>query len=187
MKLKDLASRVLDRVSSSVSLAARRGLDAGLGAMLTTRLFAVAASRDPDKIIGGSTGDPYLLRWYLIPRNRWLNLYLHKFLRSDTDRALHDHPWHNCSIVLDGSYKEVTPEGVYLRVAHDVVFRKPTDLHRVELFFGGRAPVWTLFITGPMVQEWGFMCPKGKKHWKDFSDFYTGGDGSNIGPGCDDS
>lgn len=41
----------------------------------------------PHQIIP-SADDPYLLRWYIIP----LNVYLHKFMRSDDDRALHDHP-----------------------------------------------------------------------------------------------
>ena len=42
----------------------------------------------PHMVIGGAE-DPYLLRWYLIPRNPFVNVYLHKFLRSDDDRALH--------------------------------------------------------------------------------------------------
>jgi hypothetical protein len=48
--------------------------------------------RRPDFIIGGAD-NPYLLRWWIIPRNRWCNVYLHKILRDDDPRALHDHPW----------------------------------------------------------------------------------------------
>lgn len=47
--------------------------------------------RAPDFYIGGNA-NPYLLRWWVIPRNRFFNVYLHKFLRDDDDRALHDHP-----------------------------------------------------------------------------------------------
>lgn len=61
----------------------------------------------PHQIIGGAD-DPYLLRWYIIPRNRWLNVYVHKFLRSDDDRALHDHPWWFVSLVLRGGYLEIS-------------------------------------------------------------------------------
>lgn len=43
-----------------------------------------------DFTIGGHER-PYLLRWFIIPRNRFFNIYLHKFLRSDDDRALLDH------------------------------------------------------------------------------------------------
>src|SRR3546814_8204117 len=42
--------------------------------------------RKPDITIGGED-NPYLRRWYIIPRNRWFNVYLHEFLRDDDDRA----------------------------------------------------------------------------------------------------
>lgn len=64
--------------------------------------------RKPDMVIGPSDR-PYLLRWYLIPRNRWCNLYLHCFVRDDDDRALHDHPWWFWSLILWGRYSEVVP------------------------------------------------------------------------------
>jgi hypothetical protein len=68
---------------------------------------SIADSRKPDFIIGGAD-EPYMLRWWVIPRNRFFNIYLHHFLRSDEDRALHDHPWLNCSWLLDGRYTEHT-------------------------------------------------------------------------------
>jgi hypothetical protein len=60
--------------------------------------------RDPDFVIGRA-GRPYLRRWWVIPRNRWFNIYLQEILQDDDDRALHDHPWVNCSIILRGSYQ----------------------------------------------------------------------------------
>ncbi|EIC64345.1 hypothetical protein [Mycobacteroides abscessus] len=45
---------------------------------------------EPHQPIGAEGEPPYLLRWYVIPRNRWVNVYLHKFLRDDEDRALVD-------------------------------------------------------------------------------------------------
>src|ERR1700710_2371105 len=63
------------------------------------------AARKPDVLIG-KQDDTYMRRWWVIPRNRWFNIYLHHFLRSDDDRALHDHPWCNLSILLSGSYLE---------------------------------------------------------------------------------
>ena len=32
------------------------------------------------------------------------NIYLHTIWCSDDDRALHDHPWPRCSIIVDGGY-----------------------------------------------------------------------------------
>src|SRR5690606_8416676 len=69
----------------------------------------VVLARQPDFIVGADNPEgPYLERWYLLPRNRVLNVYLHRFLRDDDDRALHDHPWAWLSLLLQGSYVEHT-------------------------------------------------------------------------------
>ena len=52
-----------------------------------------------------------------------------------------------------------------------------------------QTPVWTLFITGPNIRQWGFHCPRispagGWRHWKDFTGFRKTGSGTEIGPGC---
>src|SRR4051812_18802461 len=95
----------------------------------TLKLFC----RSPDVVIG-SRDNPYLLRWHVIPRNRFFNIYLHKFLRDDDDRALHDHPWASCSIILKGGYIEHQPERSFRRKAGWFYFRKATQAHRIELF-----------------------------------------------------
>lgn len=74
---------------------------------LANWLIERATRRPPDFVIGGAER-PYLLRWWLIPRNPVFNVYLHQFMRSDDDRALHDHPWANCSVLLRGAYTEHT-------------------------------------------------------------------------------
>lgn len=161
--------------------------------------------RPPDFIVGGEK-DPYLLRWYLLPRNRLCNVYLHKFLRDDDDRAMHDHPWSSLSIVLKGGYFDITPgpDGTEQRVwrgVGSVIFRSAVSRHRVECrresfcvfdteswLQGQQAvkeiarPAWTLFITGPRVREWGFWCPRGWVHWRDFT---AGTNGEEVGKGCD--
>lgn len=148
--------------------------------MIRRWLERFALRRKPDFIVG----DSYLLRWWVIPRNRWFNIYLHQFRRSDDDRALHDHPWWNCSIVLSGCYDEVMPQATKRRKAGSVVFRHATARHRLELpvINGGQSYCWTLFITGPRVREWGFWCPQGFVHWKDFT---SPADVGQIGRGCD--
>lgn len=137
--------------------------------------------RPPDFVIGPAD-DVYLERWFVIPRNRWFNVYLHRFLRSDDDRALHDHPWVNLSILLRGSYIEVSPTARRMRRPLRPVARGPRSLHRVELINGAR--VWTLFITGPKVRTWGFQCPKGWIPWTEFAETRPGG--NRAGKGCGD-
>mgnify|MGYP006920573744 CR=1 FL=1 len=146
---------------------------------LRQRIIAWAATRAPDFVIGGQE-DPYLCRWWLMPRNPVFNVYVHLFLRSDDDRALHDHPWaFNCSILLDGQYLEHTPAGEFVRRAGDRKFRWGPAPHRIELTTG---PCWTMFMTGPRVRSWGFLCPQGWVHWRDFTDQRDKG---AIGKGCD--
>lgn len=144
--------------------------------------LGVMDDRQPDFVIGKN----YLRRWHIVPRNELRNVYLHEFRRSDDDRAFHDHPWNNMTIVLRGSYIEHTPDGSFVRKAGDVVRRPADSLHRIELPEAGpgEAPNWpiTLFTTGPKVREWGFACPQGWRHW---SEFYAGEHGELVGAGCD--
>lgn len=164
---------------------------------LGRRLIARAARREPDFVIGGADR-PYLRRWWLIPRNRLFNVYLHQFLRSDDDRALHDHPWINLSVLLQGAYIEHTiaaggVEHAQRLVAGQLRARATgTFAHRIELLQdidgtanvdGSPIPCWTLFITGPRYREWGFHCPRaGWIHWQKFT---AAEDIGAVGMGCD--
>lgn len=163
---------------------------------LKHRLMLIPNTREPDFIIGNPR-DPYLRRWWVIPRNRFFNIYLHHFRRSDDDRALHDHPYlFNCSLLLDGMYREWVrwedrPKGAEVATSTDsaicgidryegaYAWRWGAAPHRIELPNGG---CWTLFITGPRVREWGFLCPNGWIPWHVFTKSDRPGE---IGKGCD--
>ena len=139
----------------------------------------------PDFIIGGSE-DPYLLRWHLTPRGDGPGIYVHHFLRSDDDRALHDHPYASTSILLEGSYLEHLPGGVaVMRNQGETVSRDAETPHRVELLpratGEGLHPVTTMFLCGPRVRDWGFHCPQGWRPWQEFVDSRDKG---GVGVGC---
>lgn len=146
---------------------------------MIARLF----SRPPDFVIG----DNYLRRWRVLPRNRWFNIYLHKILHSDDDRALHDHPWWNVSIILKGEYVEVVPADParpagprflhLIRKPFRPVFRRARQMHRLVV----EKPTWSLFITGPSVRTWGFACPQG---WRPWWEFVNPDDPGKPGKGC---
>lgn len=123
------------------------------------------------RVIHCKDGSDYLHRWFIIPRNRFFNIYLHRFVRSDDDRALHDHPWWSLGIILKGSYTEHLFGGSKERRAFIPVLRKPAHAHRVELHSTQDyklKPVWTLFITGPRLRDWGFYADQG---WMDHETF----------------
>lgn len=142
---------------------------------------ALIASRAPDLTIGGEQ-NPYLRRWYVIPRNAWGNIYLHEILRSDDDHALHDHPWSSRSFVLSGGYWEHTPLGVWWRGPGSIIEREARGLHRLELDPTRATRALSLFTTGAREREWGFQCPQGWRHWREFT---AGENGELMGPGCD--
>jgi hypothetical protein len=130
--------------------------------------------RDSDRKkipIGGDTNPTYW-RWFVIPRNRFCNVYLHNFLRDD-EEDLHDHRMINISVVLQGEYMEqlfVKPPqsgmplpGLTSRCVRRLRprFRLPSTAHRVVLFKQDNKPIpiWSLFIGLPHWRDWGFWCP----------------------------
>ncbi len=162
---------------------------------LRDKLLRIPLEREPDEIIGpgirsrlrdGPHPDvpgTFLKRWFLKPKDGWHNRYLHCFTRDDEDRALHDHPWWNLSLLLDGSYYEhtIAKGGVHHRellTVGDMKLRAPWDAHRVECLKEYDSvqpgtslkpiPCWSLFMTGPVQRGWGFHCPG---EWKPHSKF----------------
>lgn len=127
-------------------------------------------------------GQPYLHRWYIIPRNPLFNIYLHKFVNDDIDEAFHDHPWWSLSFMLssyggteyyyqDNTYVIDTRSGKRISNVRsldqgDVIFRSAGFAHRIEL--QSKRPIVTLFITGPRFREWGFLCQNGWKPWTQY-------------------
>lgn len=145
-------------------------------------------TRPPDFIIGDRS-DPYMLRWWLIPRNPIFNVYLHKFQKDDEDRALHDHPWWSVSIAISNEWMQehyLDRNGtIKTRLVGfgDVVFRSAKFAHRMAV------PVkdaTTIFITGPRIRTWGFLCGKNTPAggWRPWHEFVAR-DKGQIGRGCD--
>lgn len=110
-----------------------------------------------------------LMRRYILLRTPVGNLYVHHFIRSDFDRAFHDHPWWFVTLILRGGYIEHTPQGNFRRRAGSILFRPARWLHWVEV---GK-PAWTLLFVGPKSREWGFLTRTGWVSWRKF-----------IGAGC---
>lgn len=131
----------------------------------------------PDEVIG----EHKMLRWWLLPRNRWFSVYVHKHQGNDP-RTPHDHPCDNISIRLRGELIEFTPRAGNerstfgrKRVVHDrtvffyhagmaiercrllplFTFRRAEQPHRLEIALGCR-PCWTLWIRFRNRRRWGY-------------------------------
>lgn len=139
--------------------------------------------------------DDYMERYWLVPyayidpvsffkrpiawilQRFGIAIRVHHILRSDDARAFHDHPWWYCTIILRGGYTEVRPRfssGIYegdQRRRHDagsILIRPAESWHRLELPRGETA--WTLFITGPRRNRWGFLIqPRFKQYYRDYN------------------
>jgi hypothetical protein len=129
--------------------------------VLESLLLSLSA-RLPCRLIDGEHGEPYLERYYLFGVFGW-HAYLHRFVDSDPDRGLHDHPWERAlSLVLSGGYDEMRPRAAdpgqtCIRTLGPGRLNRlrGTDFHRVVLRQG--RPAWTLFLHGPRVKGWGFV------------------------------
>ncbi|SHS18209.1 Uncharacterised protein [Mycobacteroides abscessus subsp. abscessus] len=127
--------------------------------------LSILLSGQPHQVIGEDPRDPYLRRWFLWPRNRFVNLYGHLFEHSDPP-PIHNHPWPFLTIVVKGSYLEVTRTGVIERRAGSVAFRRSQHSHRIMLptdAEGHDIPCITVVLTGPRRRHWGFWCPGSTK------------------------
>jgi hypothetical protein len=143
----------------------------GMAPWLFKTLYArIAATREPDVIITDANPDTedgvHIRRWFVIPRNRFLNIYLHN-IRGDDHSAPHDHPWWSISYMLKGYLCEHTPDGSKKWITEGQIrIRSPKYAHRLTT--NSRLhidrPAWTIFITGPVVRPWGFHCPQGWVH-----------------------
>ena len=124
------------------------------------RLLQSLSARRPCRLIDGEQGEPYLERYYLFGLFGW-HAYLHRFVDSDPDRGLHDHPWdHALSLVLAGGYHEirgVAPDRTITRFVAPWRINRLTGatFHRVVL--RDQRPAWTLFLHGPRRKGWGFL------------------------------
>lgn len=133
----------------------------------------------PLRIISDPEGSPYLERYYLCTLLGW-RFYLHRFVGSDPDRGLHDHPWRFAfSIVLSGFYHEETRQGTkpvrrFNWLTGDTFYRVilpkteswmyvESIKDRVRVF--SEAQCWTLFAhTTGRPNSWGFL--RKQKDWR---------------------
>lgn len=143
------------------------------------------AKRTPYTHITGPDGSVYMERYWLFnpyPANSsgkrawWkfpISIRLHRIMRPDNDRHLHDYPWNARTFILRGSYIEVRPldqmPNLILpraRRAGDTAALRFGEYHRIAIV--PRDGVWTLFVTGRHRGTWGFDVDGVKVPWRTY-------------------
>lgn len=132
--------------------------------------------------------DGYMDRFWVTPNPKDDDLYeqtasarLHHILRADTDLYMHDHPFDSVTLILAGGYVEIVPHDQkqdmlldsthwtsHIRQPGDIIFRKATDRHKIISIAPDPYESWSLFMTGPWRQDWGFYTPEGKVYWREY-------------------
>jgi len=129
-------------------------------------------------ILNRDNKNPYLIRYYLLFKNReesYFNIFLHQFIQGDSDEDLHDHPWGYMTFIICGGYHETVfeydqngtftgEEDTIWRGAGYCTYRKSTSSHRITLDEERSDKCWTLFIPLKRHRTWGFW----KKTDKDY-------------------
>lgn len=139
---------------------------------ITLKLIAYCERKGKVFVINGKDSDDAYLVRYLLVQSNLMNIYIHRFLRSDHD-VPHDHPWDFLTYVVNGKYIELKfigwnnknlPQFTMIgriRKQGSLAFRKATDIHKVRvdqsLSLADKefAPL-TICITGPRRRVWGF-------------------------------
>lgn len=152
------------------------------------KLWEVLFAAISDALIARAVRTPYfhlegyMERFWLF-RPRWWTFFcgarVHHILRSDFDRHLHDHPWPFITVILKGGYFEERPlfRDYPASLTHEptvihwhgpgsVLLRSARARHRLSL--PQHRSTWTLFISGPRSQSWGFYTKAGKVHWSEY-------------------
>jgi hypothetical protein len=158
---------------------------------LSLYLYFYADKMFSKKVISRANTGVYLIRYRLIPNNKYMNIYLHKFMDSDLDEALHDHPWKSVGILLNGCYLEHIPKDynkwikendretkVIKRYPFIPIYRSAETIHRIELI--DKKPIWTIFVTWKFERTWMFWCRDGPIP----NEKFLAEDKNSVGKGC---
>jgi hypothetical protein len=102
---------------------------------------------------------------YYLGRLLGITFYLHRFVSSDGDRALHDHPWRfSAGLCLAGGYLEKRLRWFNPDTGFDCAEKKihPGRLNFIRAatfhqIISTQPETWTLFFHSQKFKGWGFM------------------------------
>ena len=149
---------------------------------MINRLLYQLTARLPCRLIPRAENEPYLERYY-VGQLLGVTFYLHRFVSSDEEPHLHNHPWNwGRALVLAGSYDEeyvtdlcphATPSGGSgcLTETHRVRWWNKVNGNHFHRIANAQPGTWTLFFHGPRSQVRLGQCSK-PKGWGFLENFY---------------
>ena len=105
---------------------------------------------------------PYLRRW-ILNGGKLGSLRLYHWISSDDKRAKHDHSADFITLILKGSYIDVSAYAHEYMRPGKVRRRKAEHTHFVDVMPNG---CWTLLYFFPDRRRWGFWVQRADKSWK---------------------
>lgn len=142
--------------------------------MLDKILFKLTGGL-PCRLIPRAPGRPYLERYY-VGELLGATFYVHRFVSSDEEPHLHNHPWRwSRSAVLSGSYVEEVATDICpaagssgcVTETRKVRWWNRVDGNRFHRITQAEPGTWTLFFHGPRqrvkvgqcskIKGWGFL------------------------------
>jgi len=101
-------------------------------------------------------------------RRNWfpLSIRIHRILKPDNDRNMHDHPWNARTFILKGWYTEDRLSREFFRQQGDTARLNFGEYHKITKVCDGG--VYTLFVTDKYRGTWGFLVRGAKVHYKKY-------------------
>jgi hypothetical protein len=147
---------------------------------IRSALLDIARQTPGEHIYGGPNGDIYMYRYWLFnkitkDRRKYpfipFSIRIHRIMRADADRHLHDHPFNAWYWIMGGGYEEVrvakptladpnwSRENMveYQRLPGDAVTVKHNEFHKITKIHDTRDGALTLFVFGRYKGPWGFL------------------------------
>ena len=124
-----------------------------------SELMAITASLPMKTII--INDEPYLERYFDTELPDGSQVWIHRFLRNDSERHLHSHPWNAQSKVLLGSYTESLGMTTATYTAGDTNVIPAHKLHRI---IEVEPNTWTIMTVAPeRLAQWYFIDELGNR------------------------
>lgn len=110
------------------------------------------------KEIRSKADELYFERYAIFEIENFASLYIHRIHRADKDKHLHTHPWNFASVILRGSYQELTDDGIRIKRPLTFAFAGRHFCHKIQEIISG--PVISLFFVYGKYKPWFYSLGK---------------------------